>query len=162
MNEAITPEERKQRIRERYKRAVLSPPCFDINGLRVAVYRRTSPQSVEQISSCQLIVQEYRERARRHNWILKGVYSDEGWEDHTALDKLLDDCGEIDLVLIWSINHISRDMDKALEITKEIEARSVVIYFEGENILGSRGWERLNSLMFPQEVGGEPKPENQN
>ena len=145
----MTREERKQRIRDKYKEMVIDPPVFATDGLRVAVYRRSSPQPFEQIASCQLIVREYQERAKRYNWILKGVYSDEGWEDHTALDKLLDDCGDIDLVVIRSINHISHDMDKALEITKEIEARSVVVYFEGENILGSRGWERLYSLMFP-------------
>lgn len=145
----MTREERKQRIRDKYKEMVIDPPVFATDGLRVAVYRRSSPQPFEQIASCQLIVREYQERAKRYNWILKGVYSDEGWEDHTALDKLLDDCGDIDLVVIRSINHISHDMAKALEITREIEARSVVVYFEGENILGSRGWERLYSLMFP-------------
>ena len=149
MSHTPNSEELKQRVRERYKKEISSPPCLDIDGLRVAVYRRTSPQPFEQITSHELVVQYYQNYARSHNWILKGVYIDEGREDHTALDKLLNDCEEIDLVLIRSISHVSYDMDKALEITKKIEARSAIVYFEGENILGSAEWERIHLPVLP-------------
>ena len=148
MDEALTPEERKQKIRERYKKAVTSQPCLDIEGRRVAAYRRISPQSIEQATACELIVQYYQNYARSHNWILKGAYVDEG-QDHTALDKLLDDCwsGEIDLVIIKSTSYISRDMNIVLEIVREFEARSVRVYFEADNILGSSGLGRVNSTF---------------
>lgn len=148
MGEALTPEERKQKIRERYKKAVTSQPCLDIGGKRVVAYRRISPQSIEQATACELIVQYYQNYVRSHNWILKGVYVDEG-QDHTALDKLLDDCrsGEIDLVIIKSASYISRDLKKAIEIAREFEARSVRVYFEADNILGNAELERVNSAV---------------
>ena len=125
----------KQRIRDFYRNtaAIVS------TDLRVAVYRRIS---ADQAAPCKLIVQYYKELAERNNWILKGVYVDEG-QDHTALDKLLDDCrsGEIDFAVVKSTSHISRDMDQLLEIAREFEARSVNVYFESENILGSANLE---------------------
>ena len=114
-------------------------PLLDVDGLRVAVYRRTSPEPFIQITSYQLMIREYQIYARKHNWTLKAVYSDKGWDYCTALNKLIDDCanGEIDLVVIRSVNHVSHDMNKVLEIARAFEARSVDVLFEAENILGS-------------------------
>ena len=135
----MTREEQKQRIREKYKNALATFPLLDVDGLRVAVYRRTSPEPFIQITSYQLMIREYQIYARKHNWTLKVVYSDEGWDYCTALNKLIDDCanGEIDLVVIRSVNHVSHDMNKVLEIARAFEARSVDVLFEAENILGS-------------------------
>ncbi len=121
----------KQRIRDFYRNTAV----IVSTDLRVAVYRRIS---ADQTAPCKLIVQYYKELAERNNWILKGVYIDEG-QDNTALDKLLDDCrsGEIDFAVVKSTSHISRDMDQLLKIAREFEARSVNVYFESENILGS-------------------------
>ena len=149
MSEALTPEERKQRIKEKYRNAVIAPPVFAADRLCAVVYRRTSPQPFEQTVSNKLIELEYQERAKRYNCILKGIYVDEGWDDHTALDKLLDDCREIDVVFIPSPKHLSCDMNKALEITRELEARSVVVYFGGGSIMGSEELEGIISLSLP-------------
>lgn len=145
----MTREEQKQRIKEKYRNLVVAPPMINITGLRVAVYRRTSPQPFDQTVSNKLIELDYQERDRWCNCILKGVYVDEGWDDHTALDKLLDDCGEIDVVYIRSPEHFSRDMNKALEITRELEAQSVVVYFGGGSIMGSKELEWINSPVLP-------------
>lgn len=151
MSEAFTSEEQKKRIKERLKNMASSTSCLDIDGLCVAVYRRTSPYPFSQDLSYELIVQRYKDIARRHNCILKGVYADEGWDDHTALDKLLVDCerGEIDIVSIRSTSYISRDINKVMEITREFEARSVAVCFNGGSIMGSKELEWINSPVLP-------------
>ena len=136
---AMTCDEQKQRIMEKLRDAAATFPPLDEDGLRVAVYRRTSPELFNQITFYQLMIRQYQEYFRKRNWKLKAIYSDEGWDDYTALDKLVDDCanGEIDLVVIRSANHVSHDMNKVLEIARAFEDRSVDVLFEAENILGS-------------------------
>lgn len=165
MVETLTPEERKMRIKEKLKNMASFPPRIDSDGLRVAVYRRSSPQLVGQVTSYELAEQYYQNYIRSHGWILKGIYSDEGWDNHTARDMLLEDCesGEIDLILIRSVIHISRELKEALEITREFESRSVAVLIVGENILGSAELEQVCSApKSPPSNNGRRVDQNEN
>ena len=127
--------EQKQRIRERYRKAVHPLPRAK-DEPRVAVYIRTAAPSIDQAASDELLTCEYREYGRKRGWNLVAFYTDQG-QEHSALDKLKDDCrdGEIDLVATRTVRTIRQDLNKVMETITAFAARSVDVYFMAEGIL---------------------------
>ena len=158
MNEhssGMTIEERKAKIRERYKG--VSPdeitviPAIeqsnfyeDVSEKRVAAYVRVSTDSAEQTSSYELQKNYYDEIVPRHpGWKLVKIYADEGISG-TSLKhrdnflKMIQECeaGNIDLIITKSVSRFSRNILDCIGEVRKLAAlpHPVGVFFETENI----------------------------
>ncbi len=138
MNKTMTREEQKQRFKERISKMASELEMMDIDGPRVALYLRMSEFSANQTVVIELMTCEFQGYARKRGWAVKSTYVDKGRE-HTALNRLLDDCqsGDFDIVVTKFTKRFSDDINEVLEITGKFEARSVEVYFDGEDAWGS-------------------------
>ena len=119
----LSAEERKQKIRERYKGVDKDEleviPAREIVSLkedtsykRVAAYCRVSTDDPNQTSSYELQKNHYEEYIKEHpGWELVGIYADEGISGTSlahreGFHRMLDDCnaGKIDLIITKSIS----------------------------------------------------------
>ncbi|MCC8014014.1 MAG: recombinase family protein [Eubacterium sp.] len=148
-------EERKQRIRERYKGVSIDELDFipaskkeKINrkdaALRVAVYARVSTDDPNQTSSYELQKNHYNDFVREHpNWNLVKIYADEGISG-TSLNhrdsfiEMLHDCkaGKIDMIVTKTVSRFARNIVDCIEIERDLKKLSppVGVLFETENI----------------------------
>jgi len=75
------------------------------------------------------------------NWVLAGIYSDEGIsgtkkETRPALQRLLQDCenGRIDRIVTKSLSRFARNTADCLEMVRPLLDLGIPIYFEKENL----------------------------
>lgn len=148
-------QERKQKIRERYKGTDTSRikviPAKSSENLetsntirRVAAYVRVSTDNDEQTSSYELQKNYYTKYIKvQPGWEFAGIYADEGisgtsLEHRKGMQKLIEDCkaGKIDLILTKSISRFARNIVDCLSIVgmlKDLEP-PVGVKFETDNI----------------------------
>lgn len=112
-------------------------PC-----LRVSAYCRVSTEQESQAGSYARQIAHYEEKIKkRDDWILVGVYADEGTsgtakKKRDAFLRLIKDCedGKIDLILTKSISRFARNTVDLLTIIRQLKNRNIAVYFEKENI----------------------------
>ncbi len=123
-------------------------PAVDYFGgdtpVRVAVYARVSTGSVQQTSSYELQKRYYEEYVVQHpNWILCGIYSDEGASGTTdrhrdGFNQMLADCraGKLDLIITKSVSRFARNVVLCISIVLDLKGLSppVGVFFESESI----------------------------
>ncbi|MEH2933697.1 recombinase family protein [Acutalibacter sp. JLR.KK004] len=136
-------------------------PAVDYFGgntpLRVAVYARVSTDNVQQTSSYELQKKYYEGYVVRHpNWILCGLYCDEGVSGTTdrhrdGFNQMLADCraGKLDLIITKSVSRFARNLVLCISIVLDLKALSppVGVFFESESIF-SLNEEKSMSLSF--------------
>ena len=149
--------EKKQRIRERYKGVdpdslevipALPPEDFFNPGSgtkkRVAVYARVSTDDPRQTSSYELQQNHYTDLInQRGNWELVDIYADEGisgtsLKHRDAFIRMIQDCrdGNIDIVVTKSISRFARNVVDCVGYIRQLAALTppVGIYFETEGM----------------------------
>ena len=148
-------EERKAKIRERYKgvsedqlSVIPAIPKLDIfdkdRALRVAVYARVSTDDPNQTSSYELQKNHYTDLISRNpNWTLVDIYADEGISG-TSLQhrdnfvRMIQDCeaGLIDLIVTKSVSRFARNLLDSVGYIRKLGAMKppIGVFFETENL----------------------------
>lgn len=148
-------EERKRKIRERYKgvdkdelelipaREIVSLK-EDTSHKRVAAYCRVSTDDPNQTSSYELQKNHYEEYISEHlGWELVGIYADEGISGTSLahreeFHRMMDDCqaGKIDLIITKSISRFARNTVDSISTVRQLAQmkRPVGVLFETENL----------------------------
>lgn len=152
---AMSDDERKAKIRERYKGVsrdeleiipAILPASFheDTSDKRVAVYARVSTGDPNQTSSYELQKNHYQDMVSRHpGWHLVEIYADEGISG-TSLQhrddfiRMIADCeaGKIDLIVTKSVSRFARNVLDCIGQVRKLRAlpHPVGVFFETENI----------------------------
>lgn len=151
----LSNEERKRKIRERYKGvdrdALELIPAREIVSFnedtsfkRVAAYCRVSTDDPNQTSSYELQKNHYEEYIKEHpGWELVGIYADEGISGTSLahreeFNRMLEECyaGKIDLIVTKSISRFARNTVDAISTVRKLAQRSnpVGVLFETENL----------------------------
>lgn len=143
---------KKARIRARYAAtddvtvipAKPQPSLDDTRQMRVAVYARVSTGDPRQTTSYELQKNYYQDFVARHpNWVLSGIYADEGisgtsLQHRDAFARMIEDCHEhkIDLIVTKSVSRFARNTLDCLGCVQELRALepAVGILFEVDNI----------------------------
>jgi DNA invertase Pin-like site-specific DNA recombinase len=112
--------------------------------LRIAVYCRVSTDNDNQATSFVLQKKYYEEFVAQHtNWILVGIYADEGLSATSTnkrenFKRMLEDCkaGKIDLIITKNVSRFSRNVVDCLGIARDLlrGKPQVGIYFQEQNI----------------------------
>ena len=123
---AVSQEERKEKIRARYKGVDRSELEFipakqkeklfeDVGTKRVCAYCRVSTDDANQTSSYELQKNHYEDMIKEHaGWNLVGIYADEGISGTSLLhrdefNRMIADCqaGKIDLIVTKSVSRFA-------------------------------------------------------
>lgn len=155
----LSMDERKQKIRERYKganpddiRIIIARPEEDIydpgTHQRVAVYARVSTDDPNQTSSYELQRNHYNDMVKRTpNWDLVKIYADEGISGTSLLHRdafkeMIADCmdGKIDLIITKSVSRFARNTVDCLNIVRQLKSLDppIGVKFETEGIFTLR------------------------
>jgi len=155
MNEIETIEQRKDKIRKKYKGIdadlIDIIPCVtqedfynDSSTKRVAVYARVSTDGINQTSSYELQKNHYEDLVnKRPNWTLVDIYADEGisgtsLKHRDSFKRLMQDCkdGKIDMIITKSVSRFARNTVDCIENARMLRALNppVAIFFETESI----------------------------
>ena len=123
---------------------------------KVAGYARVSTDMEEQQSSYQAQVDYYTRYITSHpNWILTGIYTDEGisgtsTKGREGFKTMIKDAlaGKIDLIITKSVSRFARNTVDTLTHVRQLKEAGVEVYFEKENIwtLDAKG-ELLITIM---------------
>lgn len=151
----LTSEEKKEKIRQRYKgvdesqlSVIPANPKLDIfdhdKKLRVAVYARVSTDDPNQTSSYELQKNHYTDLIDHNpNWDLVDIYADEGisgtsLKHRDSFIRMIDDCkaGKIDLIITKSVSRFARNLLDGVGFVRMLGAMNppVGVFFETENI----------------------------
>ncbi len=156
MDEALNEkEQRKQKIRERYKGTVdenldciPAIPQEDFyrpeTKKRACAYCRVSTDDPNQTSSYELQKNYYEDMInQKDNWELVDIYADEGISG-TSLNhrdsfvRMIEDCkeGKIDLIVTKSVSRFARNILDCIGYVRELKGLNppVGVFFETENI----------------------------
>ena len=108
---------------------------------RVAAYARVSSEKDAMFHSLSAQVSYYSQMIQSNpRWIYAGVYADNGLTgtstDRPEFQRMLIDCraGKIDRILTKSISRFTRNTLVLLEVTRELKALGIDVYFENENL----------------------------
>lgn len=148
-------EEKKNRIRERYKGvsrdelefipAKPKEKLFEDTGTkRVCAYCRVSTDDANQTSSYELQKNHYEDMIKEHQgWELVGIYADEGisgtsLQHRDEFVRMLQDCkaGKIDLIVTKSVSRFARNIVDCIAKVRELANMNpqVGVFFETEHI----------------------------
>lgn len=148
-------EEKKNRIRERYKSvsrdelefipAKPKEKLFEDTGTkRVCAYCRVSTDDVNQTSSYELQKNHYEDMIKEHQgWELVGIYADEGisgtsLQHRDEFVRMIRDCkaGKIDLIVAKSVSRFARNIVDCIAKVRELANMNpqVGVFFETEHI----------------------------
>ena len=151
----ITIEERRAKIRRRYQNAtteglevISATPKVDFyvdtRIMRVAIYVRVSTDDIAQTSSFEMQRKYFSDMVERHpNWILVGIYADEGisgtsLNKRDAFNRMMVDCidRKIDLIVTKNVFRWSRNVVDGLKTVRDLADMKppIGVYFENENI----------------------------
>lgn len=164
----------KSKIRERYKgsdigNAEIIPAhkqadFFDDVECRVAVYVRVSTNNLQQTSSYELQKNYYEDMISRHpNWILAGIYADEGISGTSLLhrdefNRMIADCeqGMIDMIITKSVSRFARNIVDCISTIRKLKklAKPIGVYFETDGIFSLRS-ENEQQLNFMSSIAQE-------
>lgn len=109
---------------------------------RVAAYCRVSTDKEDQKSSFEIQVNAYTKKINANpNWILAGIYTDEGItgttaKNRTGFRRMIIDCeaGKIDYIITKSISRFARNTLECLACIRHLQSLGVQFLFEKENI----------------------------
>ena len=112
------------------------------NRQRVAAYCRVSTDSDEQETSYEAQCSHYHDViANNKNWILAGIYADEGLSGTTTahrdqFNRMIRDAedGQIDLILTKSISRFARNTLDCLSVVRKLRDLEVGVIFEKEGL----------------------------
>lgn len=148
-------EEKKNRIRERYKGisrdelefipAKPKEKLFEDTGTkRVCAYCRVSTDDANQTSSYELQKNHYEDMIKDHQgWELVGIYADEGisgtsLQHRDEFIRMIQDCkdGKIDLIVTKSVSRFARNIVDCIAKVRELASMNpqVGVFFETEHI----------------------------
>lgn len=148
-------EEKKNRIRERYKGisrdelefipAKPKEKLFEDTGTkRVCAYCRVSTDDANQTSSYELQKNHYEDMIKDHQgWELVGIYADEGisgtsLQHRDEFIRMIQDCkdGKIDLIVTKSVSRFARNIMDCIAKVRELASMNpqVGVFFETEHI----------------------------
>lgn len=124
------------------KKLVSTKTCTPENKLRVAAYARVSTDSDEQETSLALQKEVYEQKIKKRlDWEFAGIYHDDGitgtsMTKRKGFRKLIKDAkaGKIDYILTKSVARFARNIVDSLQVTRELNALGVHIFFETENL----------------------------
>lgn len=110
--------------------------------LRVCAYCRVSTSSKDQLHSYYAQLAYYKRISLDHpNWQLIDIYADEGVSGRGIVkreqfNQMIVDAndGMYDMIICKSISRFARDVVDALEICRQLKAKSIDVFFERENI----------------------------
>lgn len=110
--------------------------------MRVAAYCRVSTDQNDQINSLENQIMFFDDYIKRNpDWVLVGIYSDEGVtgtsvSKRVRFSEMIRDAmdGKIDLILTKEVSRFARNTVDALEYTRELRRRNVGVYFISDNI----------------------------
>jgi DNA invertase Pin-like site-specific DNA recombinase len=152
---AVSQEERKEKIRQRYKGVDRSELEFiparqreklfeDTGTKRVCAYCRVSTDDANQTSSYELQKNHYQDMIKEHpGWILVDIYADEGisgtsLKHRDDFNRMIRDCqdGKIDLIVTKSVSRFARNIVDCIAKVRELADLSpqVGVFFETEHI----------------------------
>lgn len=152
---AVSQEERKEKIRARYKGVDRSELEFipakqkeklfeDVGTKRVCAYCRVSTDDANQTSSYELQKNHYEDMIKEHaGWNLVGIYADEGISGTSLLhrdefNRMISDCqaGRIDLIVTKSVSRFARNIVDCIAKVRELANMKpqVGVFFETEHI----------------------------
>ena len=152
---AVSQEERKEKIRARYKGVDRSELEFipakqkeklfeDAGAKRVCAYCRVSTDDANQTSSYELQKNHYEDMIKEHaGWNLVGIYADEGISGTSLLhrdefNRMIADCqaGKIDLIVTKSVSRFARNIVDCIAKVRELANMKpqVGVFFETEHI----------------------------
>ena len=152
---AASQEERKEKIRARYKGVDRSELEFipakqkeklfeDAGTKRVCAYCRVSTDDANQTSSYELQKNHYEDMIKEHaGWILVGIYADEGisgtsLQHRDEFNRMIEDCkaGKIDLIVTKSVSRFARNIVDCIAKVRELANMKpqVGVFFETEHI----------------------------
>lgn len=152
---ANSQEEKKNRIRERYKGisrdelefipAKPKEKLFEETGIkRVCAYCRVSTDDANQTSSYELQKNHYEDMIKEHQgWELVGIYADEGisgtsLQHRDEFIRMIQDCkdGKIDLIVTKSVSRFARNIVDCIAKVRELANMNpqVGVFFETEHI----------------------------
>ena len=113
---------------------------------RVAAYARVSMEKDTMLHSLSAQVSYYSDYIQKNPaWIYAGVYADKACTGTRAerpeFQRLLMDCraGRIDRVITKSISRFARNTITLLEVTRELKALGIDVFFEKENMHSTSG-----------------------
>ena len=152
---AASQEERKEKIRARYKGVDRSELEFipakqkeklfeDAGTKRVCAYCRVSTDDANQTSSYELQKNHYEDMIKEHaGWTLVGIYADEGisgtsLQHRDEFNRMIEDCkaGKIDLIVTKSVSRFARNIVDCIAKVRELANTKlqVGVFFETEHI----------------------------
>lgn len=153
--EKIKSEDRKNRIRERYRGInadeleVIQAHAKenirkDTTEKRVAVYARVSTDDPNQTSSYELQKNHYTDFVNNHpNWKLVKIYADEGisgtsLQHRDSFLEMIKDCedGKIDMIITKHVSRFARNIVDCIKIERDLKKLNppVGVFFETENL----------------------------
>lgn len=176
---AVSQEERKEKIRARYRGvdrnelefipAKQKEKLFEDTGTkRVCAYCRVSTDDVNQTSSYELQKNHYEDMIKEHQgWELVGIYADEGisgtsLKHRDEFNRMIEDCkaGKIDLIVTKSVSRFARNIVDCIAKVRELANMipQVGVFFETEHIYTlDKGVVKPASSMIPQTDFGKFK-----
>lgn len=152
---AASQEERKEKIRARYKGvdrselefipAKQKEKLFEDAGIkRVCAYCRVSTDDANQTSSYELQKNHYEDMIKEHaGWTLVGIYADEGisgtsLQHRDEFNRMIENCkvGKIDLIVTKSVSRFARNIVDCIAKVRELANMKpqVGVFFETEHI----------------------------
>src|SRR5882724_3866491 len=105
------------------------------NNLRVALYCRVSTEEQREGQTIESQIKELERFANDKNWIIVGIYKDEGWSGsllaRPELDHLRDDAsrGLFNAILINDVDRLARDVTHLGVIKRDFERKAVRVIF---------------------------------
>ena len=109
--------------------------------INVCAYARVSTEKDAMLHSLNAQVDHYRELIiSNKKWNFAGVFADYAItgtkEGREQFQKMLEECrkGNIDLIITKSISRFARNTLTLLEVTRELKALGVDVYFEAQNL----------------------------
>jgi site-specific DNA recombinase len=103
--------------------------------LRAAIYARVSSEEQREGQTIDSQIAELERFARAQDWLIAGIYKDEGWSGavlaRPELDRLRDDASRraFDLVLINDVDRLARDVSHLGVIKRSLESHLVQVRF---------------------------------
>lgn len=158
--ENISAEERKEKIRARYKGVskdelefIPAKPVAELYDdesiMRVAAYCRVSTDDPNQTSSYELQRNHYEEYIKEHkNWVFVDVYADEGisgtsLQHRDSFNRMIADCyaGKIDFIITKSVSRFARNIVDCIKTVRDLKESKygVGVFFETEGINTLKG-----------------------
>ena len=120
----------------------LTSRAREYRKMRVAAYCRVSTDEEDQLNSLDTQVKYYTGKiAENPNWMLAGIYADEGITGTRAdkrekFLKLMRDCekGKVDMILTKSTARFARNTVDSLSWIRKLRAMGIGVYFEEQKL----------------------------